>query len=182
MQCCCKSESRISETYCTNIQDEIQPVKVPKLVIVKRMLDSGKSIVDVMNNEDTFGVWCTYNRAFNQFMCIKQRSRNFKSLCFYLYGPPGVGKSWLASVICNMLFPGLEPFYKTKSIWWDGYVGNDCVVWDDFRGDCYEVQELLKLCDRYQYRIQVKGGFVNFVSKVIIFTSNKKSWNLYSGD
>ena len=53
------------------------------------------------------------------------------------------------------------------------------VIWDDFRGDCYEAQELFKLCDRYDYKVQIKGGFMNFNSKVIIFTNNADGVYLY---
>jgi DNA polymerase III delta prime subunit len=131
-----------------------------------------------MNNEEYFGTWLTHYRALNVFATCRKPERDFKTVTIYLYGPPGVGKSRLAMRLSRVLSES-EPYYKSKGQWWDGYESNDVVVWDDYRGDCYDVQELLKLTDRYRYRVQFKDRFMNFTSKYIIFTSNKYSWELY---
>ena len=47
-------------------------------------------------------------------------------------------------------------YYKTKGKWWDLYENEKCVIWDDFRGSDYEFNELLKLCDRYPYKIHMQ--------------------------
>ena len=56
--------------------------------------------------------------------------------------------------------------------WWDGYAGESVVIiWDEPDSDI-EFGQLLQLCDRYEHRVEVKGGFVQFIAKLIIFTSN----------
>ena len=42
----------------------------------------------------------------------------------------------------------------------------------DFVHGWIKYDEMLKICDRYPYRVPVKGGYENFVSKRIWITSN----------
>ena len=169
---CCKIDSRVSDQYWTDIENLIIRPKVKSLVSIKRKLDSGETLLSIMDNEEFFPTWCSYNRSLVMYNSLKQPKRNFKTFCVYFFGEPGVGKSRLAFDICKYLFPEVTPYYKTKGQWWDLFSNEVSVIWDDFRGDCYEAQELFKLCDRYDYKVQIKGGFMNFNSKIIIFTSN----------
>ena len=176
---CCKEDSRVSDQYWTNCEHLIVRPKVKSLVVIKRKLDSGVSLNTIMDSEEHFPTWCSYNRSLVMYNALKQPKRNFKTFCIYLYGDSGVGKSRLAFEICKKFSPDIHPYYKTKGMWWDLFNNEPCVIWDDYRGDCYEAQELFKLCDRYDYKVQIKGGFMNFNSKLIIFTSNVNSVYLY---
>ena len=49
---------------------------------------------------------------------------------------------------------------------------------DDFYG-WIKYDELLKICDRYPYKVQVKGGFEEFKAKYIWITSNCDTDQLY---
>lgn len=42
--------------------------------------------------------------------------------------------------------------------WWDGYTGQQYVIIDDFRKDFCTFHELLRILDRYPYRVNVKGS------------------------
>nr|XP_012562400.1 uncharacterized protein LOC105847387 [Hydra vulgaris] len=108
-----------------------------------------------MNNEKYFPTWVSHHRALPLYVSMKQHKRNFKTLCIYLYGNSGTGKSRLALDLAKWYDPDKEPYYKTNGQWWDLYDYSDVVIWDDYRGDCYEPQELFKLCDRYDYKIQI---------------------------
>ena len=176
---CCKEDSRVSNQYWTDIENLIVRPKVKSLVAIMRKLDAGESLLSIMDNEEHFPTWCSYNRSLVMYNSLKQPKRNFKTFCIYFYGEPGVGKSRLAYDISMFLYPDVTPYYKTKGQWWDMFSNEMSVIWDDFRGDCYEAQELFKLCDRYDYKVQIKGGFMNFNSKLIIFTSNCDSVYLY---
>lgn len=55
--------------------------------------------------------------------------------------------------------------------WWDGYTGQKTVIIDDFRTDFCTMHELLRIVDRYPYRVQVKGGSTWLAATTIIFTS-----------
>ncbi|XP_065678213.1 uncharacterized protein LOC136093183 [Hydra vulgaris] len=179
MNYCCKEETRISPCVYTNIRNEIDRVALPKLVEIRRFIDANSSVIDIMDNEKYFSTWVSHHRSLDLYVSNKQKKCNFKTMVVYFYGPSGVGKSRLALDIAKHLYPESEPFYKTKGIWWDLNNYNDVVKWNDYRGDCYEPQELFKLTDRYDYKIQIKGGYLNLISKVIIFTSNVPSDFLY---
>jgi hypothetical protein len=62
-------------------------------------------------------------------------------------------------------------YFKPKGDWWDAYDQQECVIWDEFAHDI-PISFLLRVCDRYPLMVPFKGGFVNFGSKRIIFTSN----------
>jgi len=52
---------------------------------------------------------------------------------------------------------------------------------DDFSG-WIPFTALLRLADRYPYRVEVKGGVRNFVSHAIIITSNKRPEAWYDNE
>ena len=57
--------------------------------------------------------------------------------------------------------------------WWDGYYGQKCIIIDDFRKDFCTYHELLRILDRYPYRVNTKGSSIWFqpTTEVIIITS-----------
>lgn len=73
------------------------------------------------------------------------------------------------------------------SLWWDGYDGQECILIDDYygpgpHGAGLTYASLLRICDRYPFRGQYKGGFVDIAATTthIIFTSNQDP-NLWFG-
>lgn len=57
-------------------------------------------------------------------------------------------------------------------MWFDGYEGQENVLFDDFHGGVFKLPYLLKLLDRYPMRVPVKGGFVQWKPRRIFITSN----------
>jgi len=55
--------------------------------------------------------------------------------------------------------------------WWEGYDAHEEVIIDDMRKDFLKFHHLLKLFDRYPYRVQFKGGSRQFLAKTIIVTT-----------
>lgn len=87
--------------------------------------------------------------------------------CFL--GPPGSGKSRWA--MANL--PADDTFWKPAGAWWDGYVGQKYVVFDDFADDnTYSPRGLLNVIDFYPLLVPVKGAFVPLRAEVFIFTTN----------
>lgn len=94
--------------------------------------------------------------------------RDWKTEVIVVIGEPGVGKTRYV----NRQVEGKSVYWKPRGPWWDGYMGDEAVVFDDFYG-WIMFDELLRVCDRYPLRVPVKGGFVEFVARVVYFTSNK---------
>lgn len=102
--------------------------------------------------------------------------RNFKTEVYYYWGEPGTGKSRRALQEANDF--GGNIYYKPRGDWWDGYQQHDNVIIDDFYG-WLKYDDLLKICDRYPYKVPVKGGYEEFVTKRIWITSNVDTCDLY---
>lgn len=107
-------------------------------------------------------------RAYQE-MVLPATPRDFKTRVSVLCGPTRTGKSTAAAVLANIGGNGI--YYKMRGEWWDGYSQQDSVIIDDFYG-WLKWDELLKICDRYPYRVPIKGGFEVFNSKHIVITSN----------
>ena len=54
--------------------------------------------------------------------------------------------------------------------WFDGYDGHDTAIFDDFRASVNRFAYILRVLDRYPMDVPVKGGFVNWNPKYIVFT------------
>lgn len=120
-----------------------------------------------------------YFRGINEYLkhVAPLAPRSFKTDVFYYWGPPGSGKSRRSLEEATAHNPD-SIYYKPRGLWWDGYHQQESVIIDDFYG-WIKYDELLKITDRYPYKVQVKGGFEEFTSKRIYFTSNVDTDNLY---
>lgn len=86
---------------------------------------------------------------------------------FVFWGRTGTGKSRRAWDEA-----GLDSYSKDpRSKFWDGYTGQKSVVVDEFRGGI-DVAHLLRWCDRYPVRVEVKGSSRPLEAERIWFTSN----------
>ena len=86
----------------------------------------------------------------------------------WFWGSTGTGKSLAASTSAP------DAYWKSANgKWWDGYEGQDDVIIDEYRADFCKFDELLRLFDRYPLKVEVKGGYVEFVSKRIFISCPK---------
>jgi hypothetical protein len=63
---------------------------------------------------------------------------------------------------------------------WERYGHHETVLIDDFRGSRMKFTDLLDLLDRYEYMVEIKGGFRELISKNIVITSNKHPKDIYN--
>lgn len=91
---------------------------------------------------------------------------------YVLWGDPGSGKSRrvreLAPDVWSVPSSGGDFEWK----WFDGYRGQENVVFDDFEPLYQYLAPMLRWIDRYPVTVPVKGGFVNWVPRRIFITSN----------
>lgn len=121
-----------------------------------------------------------YHRGIEKcFGFLSNRTkRDWKTEVIVYYGEPGTGKSRTAKEVADSR--GGEPFYKSRGEWWDGYKGEETIIIDDFYG-WLKFDEMLRIMDRYPLSVPVKGGFVEFLGRLLIVTSNRAIGDWWSG-
>lgn len=97
-----------------------------------------------------------------------------------LWGEPGVGKTKYVYDVAETdeIHSVMQP--TNGQLWFDGYTGQETVLFDDFTG-WIQFHMLLKIVDMYPIRVPIKGTTFCFNPKFIYFTSNTHpdSWYKY---
>lgn len=94
------------------------------------------------------------------------KPRNFKPEVTWIWGETGSGKT--RSVVEKE--PNLWMSGRNLK-WWMNYENQEATLFDDFRGDFCTFHELLRIFDRYEYIVEVKGGQRQLNSKRMYVTS-----------
>lgn len=103
---------------------------------------------------------------------ILKGERNWMTECCLIWGEPGVGKSrWV-----HENFP--DAYWKSQDKWFDGYNGEDVVVLDDYRG-YLPLTVMNTLINGVPATMEVKGGKVQMVAKLVIITANCNFTDFY---
>lgn len=101
------------------------------------------------------------------------QKRDFKTKVIIYWGPSRDDKTHKA------IMENMDHYVKRGwQKWWNGYYGQECVIWDEFVPQNCTFQYWKGICDAYECQVEVKGGMTQFISKKIIFTSNinPKDW------
>lgn len=140
------------------------------ILAAKSDIDAGKSWRQVVDSN--FGVFLKYPRALREYKRMVTEPRMWEMEIVVIFGPTGVGKT-------RYVYDNNEPdtVYslpptKSSGCYWDGYDGQPIVLIDEMYGNRFSWGHLLMLCDRYPMKVPIHGGFVEFVSRTIYFTSN----------
>lgn len=103
--------------------------------------------------------------------------RTWKPTVRWYWGPTGSGKTRRA---CEEA--GEDRWMSGRSLqWWDGYDGHTKIILDDFRGDFCPFHTLLRYLDRYECRVEVKGGSRQLLARDIWITSCSSPDKVYPG-
>lgn len=102
-----------------------------------------------------------------KLMKYYEEPRDDKPEIWWLWGESGVGKTKGAYDLCK-----LKPWVSKGDLkWFDGYDGHEDVIFDDFRYDHCEFSTLLRLLDRYEFSVPIKGSFRQWKPKRIFITT-----------
>lgn len=164
--------------YCKKEKDFVESGTPPKqgertdLPSVRNFIVNGGTISKVI--DAGYGYQAT--RHAEIILKYKEPKRNWKPQVFWYWGATGTGKTKQAYEEAG---PNCWESSKTLK-WWEGYDGHENIIIDDFREYYCEFAELLRILDRYPYRVEVKGGSRQLLAKKIWITCPHKPESVYS--
>jgi hypothetical protein len=157
----CKKEGKFEEEGVLSVGQGTRT----DLQEVKKKIEAGATELEIA--DQYFEKWVVYRRSFQRYATLISTKRRWRTVTHVYWGKTGTGKTrFCYDQVMDSTFwtPG---DYQ----WFDGYCGQKVVLLDDYRGE-YKLQMLLKLLDRYEMSVPVKGGFTTWAPRKVYITSN----------
>jgi len=112
-------------------------------------------------------MWARNYKAIAVIKDVYSKPRDWLTEVVYIWGPSGTGKTRYA-----MELGATKVWFKSD--FFSGYDGESIVLFDDVDKWTFHKNRnvLLELLDRYAYRINIKGGSMNWAPRKIFITSN----------
>ncbi len=143
---------------------------------VSDMVLAGSPIKEIANE---FPVqFIKYHKGISKLISLNIEVRTVAPTIILCFGKTGTGKTKWA-------YDHYPKLYKKPcdSRWFDTYIGQKCLLLDDFAGASSKVSlnYTLQLLDRYPMLVEVKGDYVNLQSTTVVITTNlhPKTWYNY---
>lgn len=133
----------------------------------KQMVKEGKGMRQIIEFTNSYQAM----RCSELMYKYLEKPRDFMPLVMWFWGATGVGKTKMAYDICEMYGYKDDVWKSSKDLkWFEGYDAHQAVIIDELRLGSCEYSMLLSLLDRYEFRIEYKGGSRQFLAKLIIVT------------
>lgn len=163
---CMKVETRLSDPEEYGVMSKGQGSRSDLEALVN-MAKEGKTLAEAY---DVIGASVfRYAKEFDRAkITFASKIPRIKPVVFCYWGESGAGKTHDA-------VGGLEPgdyFIKRAGKWWDGYEGQKVIIVDEITPGSHDYQQLLGLCDIYQFSGEIKGATVSLNPERIFLTSN----------
>lgn len=165
----CKKEGKWREFGTPKQQGKRTDILKYREMIKKKTMREILNIEDEVPNSQII-------KFCEKYLTLCEEKRDWKPEVIWIHGESGSGKTRLA----HLLSKSDDKYIKDETQWWDGYDKHDTIILDDFRAKQMNFTYLLKLLDRYEMRLQVKGGFRQCLAKKIIITSIHKPEVIYN--
>lgn len=172
-----------NEAYCSKDGEFFEKGDKPKqgqrtdLNKVKNEIMSGKKVDELVLENPV--MYHQYGRTLNKIEDLRMRKefRTEMTEGIWYFGETGVGKSHKA-------FADFSPercyVVPNDNGWWDGYVQQEVVILNDFRGEI-KYNELLNMIDKWPFAVKRRNREpIPFVSKLVIITSSLPPWEVYN--
>lgn len=173
-----KGNAKQNYEYCSKQSIVYETGELPKqgkrndLQGIVKLIDDGATMEDIVRESTSI----QSVRAAEMVMKYLEKPRNFKPTVLWFYGNAGRGKTREAINILG----GVGNYFRVlNGKWFDGYDKHANVLWDDFDDEEIPWKRLLVLLDRYDVRVETKGGTRQFLAKKIIITSTKHPLEYY---
>lgn len=165
-----KGSPQQNKTYCTKDKTNVHEYgEMPKqgkrndIAHVKELVKQGVGMDMIVEEATSYQAMRTA-----ELLCKYTRPKLRPAPeVLWFWGPTGTGKTRKAIEMA-----GEDFWISGRNLrWWDGYFGQKTVILDDLRKDCCPFNELLRILDRYPYRVETKGSSTWLLAERIIVTS-----------
>ena len=166
---CTKSDTRICGPWEWGQCDTHQQGHRSDLDEVCTKITTGVSMRQIAVDHPVTYVRC--QRGLQALQHIVIESPTWRTITVtVLWGPTGCGKTRSAYESTPSGLP--KPYFVVMPAqWWDGYNGQDTIIFDDFYGQI-RMADMLRYLDGYPVQLPVKGGFVWAQWTKVYITSN----------
>ncbi len=172
--------------YCKKDGDWTERGKLPQkqgkrndLAGIKNAMANNETIISLLINDTILNYQqLKYAESLTKYY---EKPRKWKTRVQWFYGPTGTGKTHTAYELLMEKYkdPALIYTAMDTAKWWDGYDSHPAVIIDDMRKDFVKFHTLLRMLDRYPYRIETKGSTRQFVARDIIITAPYHPEDMY---
>lgn len=173
------------QKYCKEDLDWIELGKFQKsgkrndLLAATELIKQGKTLKDLADDPATALCVVKFYKGLHYFRSLVRPSRTGPPKVFWLYGDAGVGKTWLATGVAEVLYSGDYWISDGSLSWFDEYDGQRVAILDEFDPSQCTLQRLHRLLDRYSMRVPFKGGFMDWSPDVIFITADSSPTEMY---
>lgn len=180
---CTKEDTRIGGPWYWPSVEQWDAVKGQgkrsDLDLLKESLDNGATMQEI--SQDHFGSFLKYANGIRNYIALQSNPRvNTEMIVKFWYGKTGTGKTRAVFKEFDHtdVYVVMRP--TNGSLYYDGYCGQKCILFDDFYGWA-PISHMLNLMDRYPMMLKVHGGMVPLLESTttIIITSNNDLSCLY---
>ena len=150
-----------------NIKDELKEHCIRRTIMERLIKGENLNKVILEYPQEIFN-YDKYRKNINLFNLDKNKpNKIIMRKCFWLYGPSGIGKSYLVRNTFDNIYE------KSNNVWWDGYNNEKTVLIDDFDKTCVKLSYYLKIWgDNYRFNGEIKGSIIQPIYNKLIITSN----------
>jgi len=156
-----KKDSKPANPTAVEVGEMPQQGKRSDLQNLYAMLENGASMNDVLDTEPN--LQCL--KVAETWLKYKEPARDWKTDVHWFHGDPGTGKSQDAEEAFKGVFYSPPPTSVAK--FWDCYDADENVIIDELEPGDIPYRSLLRMFDRYAYRLETKGGSRQLRAKTI---------------
>lgn len=201
--------------YITNNEEKNKLYGLPKICIftgvpkvkgnrtsvyeARQYLEDGLTVRDLVD-DPSYDITPGVLKVYKELAPVYEQKRSWKPEVIWIYGRPRTGKSTYARLLAGPSYYNLQLGRQ----WYDGYDGEDVVLWDDFDNDFPYGEEierkiggeyipdltllrtqklmrnmLLQLTDRHDFRAPIKGSSKQCLAKKVIVVSHVPPWHIW---
>lgn len=174
----CKKDGDVFEkgTPKKSARDESKADEKNKTLQYMELLKKGK-LGEIASDPD-----CSFNifKHCREIAALMEEPRdvNVPINVRWYWGPTGTGKTRRAYYEASQL--GKVYIKSTSTKWFDGYDGEEVIIFDDLRSSWFEYSYLLKLLDRYPTQVECKGGSRQWKAVHVFVTSPFEPKGMYA--